>query len=200
MTVYTAEQLRRALAAFNIPDDFELTPKAVRAVAEREVRKLIRSVKLSGQSPDPTCDFHYAPERAADRVTVRRMIVMHQLFERLHPGVPLWPLAEREEIKHLAWRVVHNPDASFEQRLDAALRVMKTHYARSVRSTLRTHSPLSFAVHPGFDEYARHYIHSDPTDIVRRFGEKITQELLALYTRPDPVRIGPGSTYWRSGF
>lgn len=198
MTSDTTEQLRRAMAAFGIPDEGIIDREVLGIFAESEMRRLAETVELSGQVPDPVCDLSYIPSRSEDRMRVRRTIALRQMFGRLHPSVPLWPYRAREYVKHLAWRVVHDPAASLERRLEAALRIVRAHFARSASATLRTEEPLSFVAHPGFDEYARHYLHADPSDTIRRFGENVGKELMTRFTRPDKLRIGPGKTYWDS--
>jgi hypothetical protein len=193
---YTGEQLRLALVSIGMPGHGDVGKKEVRALAAAALRRLAGEVRLSGVTPDPICGMTYDPRRAPERAIARRLIALRGLFERLHPEVPLWPHAERERLKREAWRVVHDRSLLLAQRIEGARDVMRAHFARSAWATMHAYSPLSFVLHPGFEEYSRHYLHSEPAHVCESFGADVGQALLVGHSRPDCLRIGPGRSYW----
>lgn len=132
--------------------------------------------------------FLYNKDDAAEVLNVKKKIFLCREFEKLHPEVPLADYNERERMKRKANDVVHNRDLSVAKRTDAAVDIIKAHYQRSAQSSLNTDSPSTIKHHPGFAEYAKHYVKS--VSLAKTFGDDVYDELVRRFPLDGPSRMG----------
>jgi hypothetical protein len=190
--------LVRAMMVIGQEWEADTTLESASAIVKAEVKRRVKAVKLSHEEQDPYVDFGYVPSHRPDRIQAARRFVQRQLFEKLHPGPHLLNYRQREAKKRAAWSIIGNAALPLPDRIESALQVIAMHFARSVWSALSDGDPLAFLRHPGFREYARHYLHADPDFWAERFRPDVAAVLLDLYPKPAHQRIAPGRTYWNN--
>lgn len=132
--------------------------------------------------------FLYDKTDAKEVLTIKKTIFLCHEFERLHPEVPLADYDDREKIKQDAYVVIHNKALPVTKRTDAAVDIIKAHYQRSAQSSLNPDSPISIKHHPGFVEYASHYVKS--VSLAKTFGDDVYDELVQRFPLDGPSRMG----------
>ncbi|MCG8996630.1 hypothetical protein LH435_04775 [Laribacter hongkongensis] len=195
--VYSNSEIRTAFAAIGVRYYEGMAIEEAIMMVRRFISEQMQSITLSGNSPDPLSGISYDPGNRADCLYVKRAIAQRQLFMTLHPGAPLINYPEREALKNKASVMVRNHDLPLPTRCEWAEQWIAAYFARSVTGSLSADDPLSFVCHPGFREYASHYLHADPAETSLRYGAEVAGVLLARYPAPDVLRIGPGVTLWQ---
>lgn len=202
---------------FRLPEqlkrDLELTCAAEDRTAAQVLRQLVRgfiddsfdkrcahmSLRLEDPSSAVTRDLRtggsICPNEPEDVHTLKRIYFLLDAFERLHPEVAIMPYAEREDIKQRGRELQARGHAAGDlaAQLEGYGQVMRAHFARSAEASLDPASPYSYLDHPGYDEFARHYVAWDA-----RQGDQ-PQLLRALQARwPAPAgALRVQGSYWR---
>ncbi|PHV09320.1 hypothetical protein CSQ96_02200 [Janthinobacterium sp. BJB412] len=145
------------------------------------------------ESDDNGPQFLYDKADTAEVLNIKKKIFLCREFEKLHPEVALADYNERERIKREAHGIVHNRDLTVTKRTDAAVDILKAHYQRSAQSSLSPDSPSSINRHPGFSEYAKHYVKS--VSLAKTFGDDVYGELVRRFPLNGPSRMGDTPTW-----
>lgn len=129
-----------------------------------------------------------------DVATLKRTYRLLDAFEHEHPEVPLLTYNDREDLKTRGRALLDSPNSSLQQRVKGYEMVMRAHYARSAMESLDPSRAFSNLDHPGYKEYAAHYVAADV-----RTGE-IKQDLArALQEKyvPPQGEVKVRGSYWR---
>jgi predicted transcriptional regulator len=165
----------------------QLLRKYMRDFVTMQMTKEASQVVIEESDADGA-QFLYDKNDAAEVLNIKKKIFLCREFEKLHPEVPLADYNERERIKREAHGVVLNRDLSVAKRTDAAVGIIKAHYQRSAQSSLNPDSPSSINRHPGFSEYAKHYVKS--VSLAKTFGDDVYDELVRRFPLDGPSRMG----------
>lgn len=115
-------------------------------------------------------------------------------FERLNPGVKLLDYSQRENLKEEAYAILNDKNKSVSERADAAVKIVKSHFMRSVQSFINTDRISTVWKHPGFDVYAKHYISKLGFSA---FDTDVYEEMLRRFPLDGESQMGD-SSYWRN--
>jgi hypothetical protein len=160
--------------------------------------KSASSIILDGSNPNTITGGMYNPRDENDILTVKRTIWLMRQFEALHPEVRLLPYDEREQIKAAANSRIADVSLAMEDRVAAYTDLMRAHFMRSAMDSLREDDPISYQNHPGFDEYARHYVRAADANNMEVANIPLFDALAKKYPLQGPSCITPGSSYWAS--
>lgn len=92
----------------------------------------------------------------------------------------------REALKQEGWELYHS-GATAEEQAEGALKIIRSHFHRSLET-----AECDKRAHPGFHEYARHWLASDDT-LITGPARKI---LDGQYPAPAQPRIAKGKSYY----
>lgn len=142
--------------------------------------------------------FVYNKNDPEEVLAIKKKIFLCREFEKFHPSVPLEDYVVRERLKQKAYSTLHNQDLSASVRADAAVDLIKAHFMASARGSINPDRPTSIKLHPGFDEYAKHYIRT--VELVQSFPKDVYDELARRYPLDGPSRMKDStSTSWPIG-
>lgn len=98
---------------------------------------------LFGEKYCPVCAFEYTYEAALESIAHK---TMHRKAEAIAARYGFyWPYRYRKQESSMAQMILDNPDATPEAHLEAALKLLKAYFSRSVSACE--------GIHPPFEEY-----------------------------------------------
>lgn len=184
--------------------DFEWACNHADTTASQALRRYMRkfvdeemnkkaAVLVIEPSPAGGAQFVYNQNDAEEVLMIKRKLLLFQEFEKLHPTVPLMDYPEREKLKEKAWSVLHDQTLPTSDRANAAVDILKAHFMGSARGRINPEHPSSIKLHPGFDEYAKHYLRG--VSLAKSFPDEVYEELLHRYPLKGPSLMND-STSW----
>ncbi len=199
-----AERLKRDFEMTCAEDDqaaSQVLRQLVRAYVDDQFDKRCATVTLRlAQGSGPVNDLRtgalVSPDWPEDLKALKRKYHLLDAFERLHPEVAIMPYAEREEVKRHGHELKARGRAAGDlaAQVEGYERIMRAHFARSAESSLDVSSPFSYLDHPGYDEFARHYVAADLEQ--RNESTELLRALQARWPSP-PGRVRVKGSYWR---
>lgn len=171
--------------------------QAMRRYVEDQVAKECARISLrvipddGGTMVDVRTGGLFSATEQADVDNLKRQYRLMDAFERLHPEVPLLPYNEREKLKQEGHTQRHA--ATLPERAEGYEKILRAHYARSAMDWLDTTDPFSYLGHPGYVEFARHYVAHDLAQ--GRLEEDLAGEMQRRFGPPEgPVKVY--GSYW----
>jgi hypothetical protein len=201
---YTEKQIELALAMLGVNGGKGASQDEATTIAAAALEELATHFTLAparpngpGTAHDPVTGLVYDPADRADCRQVRTLNALYELFEARQPGISLLTHLPQEKCKEHGWALVLDSSLPLVARIGGAHAVIESHYARSASASLSCDDPLSFTWHPGYDEYAAHYLHASPEHWRESFGAAVFDALTVIYPAPlGAIRLAAGQTYW----
>lgn len=135
---------------------------------------------LFGEKYCPVCAFEYTYEAALESIAHK---TMHRKAEAIAARYGFyWPYRYRKQESSMAQMILGNPDATPEEHLVAALKLLKAYFSRSVSACE--------GIHPAFDEYVAMLLKNPELGI----PEETRAVLVAEYGTMDGIAHG---TYYQ---
>ena len=132
--------------------------RLIGARALGEVDSLLSKIELKNGSPD--IDFLHFPDLDSPegRRSARVKIWLKRQFEICHPDEKLVGYLKREALKDEGNAVCWERSKTIQERAEGYLKIVRSHFSRSVSLALSQNDPRSYRIHPGFQVYAAHYL------------------------------------------
>lgn len=164
---------------------------------ERQCARITLTAKAEGGVlTDERTGAMFSPDDADELATIKRTYRLLDEFAHLHPEVPLQKYDEREELKERGRAMLNASVASLEERVEGYELVMQAHFMRSAWDFLDPSRAFSYLEHPGYAEFARHYVaHDVAAGLVEG---NLALELQRHHPAPEGPVMVKGS-YWRPG-
>ena len=182
----SSNALRRFMREF-VSNEFDKKCKKIR---------LDEGLEKSSVHTDARTGMLFSPTEAEDVKAVKRTIALLDAFENRH-AVRIMKYSDREAAKAAGRQEACDPNMSLTQKVLGAEKVIQAHFSRSVMDSLNTDEPFSYLDHPGFEEYAQHYIASDYPSTAH-YDRDVVEALHTKYPPPQTeLRIRKGTSYWK---